>query len=862
MEHGKHEQRVERTPRRKRHQSTRRPGGRGIAFVLGTILLIGVVTGIMMAGLFMMYVKTTLAPNLDVEAQDFIMNQSSIIYYQDKASGEWKELQTLHTQEDRVLVTFDQIPDAMWQAAISIEDERFMTHHGVDWKRTIGAAGNMFLHAKNTYGGSTITQQLLKNLTGDDEGTIKRKVTEIFRALEFEKKYSKEEILELYLNRIYLGNGKYGVQTAAQYYFGKNVEDLTVAECACIIGITNNPSMYAPMRTDSQNHHILRDAQHVENNKNRQELILDKMEQLGYLTEEECQQAKQEKLQFAETTVEDSSQDDEEGSAGVQSYFVDQVRRDVVNDLAEQLGVSTKLAEQKILYGGYKIYTTLDPDIQAICEDVYENDYLHVTSAMGQPLRSAITIVDVTNGNVVAMVGDMGKKKGDMVWNYATDLRQCGSSIKPLSVYAPALDANVITMASTFDNYPVRLLNGKPWPKNSPSGYTGWTTLSTGVARSINTVAVQVVEKLGLNSSFQFMTENLGFTTLVSREENPANNDQQSGALGLGGLYKGVTTEEMAAGYAAFANDGIYNSPRLYTRVTDANDNVILENETETRVAMKETTAYFMNTLLQGVVNGGTGSSARFSGMAIGGKTGTTSDNYDRYFVGYTPYYSAAVWCGYKSNEKVVYSGNPSITMWKKVMSRIHANLESKSFSKPSSGLTTVSVCMDSGLLATDACAMDLRGSRIHQVEIAAGTAPTESCTMHVVRDYCTEGGGLAGEFCPESSVVQKSFLDYTRTDYGEGIVADDNGYLLGTLEARLEAEGCPAHTTAAEEPAEDPTPEEPGSGDGDHSGGSTGGESGGNTGGGDPQPTEPSGGSPEEPGGDTWWENLWGGTD
>ena len=261
-------------------------------------------------------------------------------------------------------------------------------------------------------------------------------------------------------------------------------------------------------------------------------------------------------------------------------------------------------------------------------------------------------------------------------------------------------------------------------------------------------------------------------------------------------------------------------------------------------------------------MNGGTGSSARFSGMAIGGKTGTTSDNYDRYFVGYTPYYSAAVWCGYKSNEKVVYSGNPSITMWKKVMSRIHANLESKSFSKPSSGLTTVSVCMDSGLLATDACAMDLRGSRIHQVEIAAGTAPTESCTMHVVRDYCTEGGGLAGEFCPESSVVQKSFLDYTRTDYGEGIVADDNGYLLGTLEARLEAEGCPAHTTAAEEPAEDPTPEEPGSGDGDHSGGSTGGESGGNTGGGDPQPTEPSGGSPEEPGGDTWWENLWGGTD
>ena len=882
VEHGRRELPEERTPRRNsgQHQSTKRKKrkrGFGIGFILFTILLIGVLTCGMIAGIFMQYVKTTLSPSLNVDTNDYTMDESSIIYYQDKDSGEWIELQTLHDKENRIMKKYADFPEELWQAAVAIEDQRFFQHNGVDWRRTIGATVNMFTHASNTYGGSTITQQLLKNLTGDNEGTVKRKVTEIFRALEFEKKYSKETILEMYLNAIYLGKGCYGVQTAAQYYFGKDVEELDLAECACLIAITNNPSMYGPFSTitvKTKNG----DKTPRELNKQRQELILDKMadEKTGlcFITQEEADAAKAEELHFVErTTTADKalaeSVNDGQTASGYQSWFVDQVRTDVTNDLAEALGISTSEAEWKILHGGCKIYTTIDPEIQAIAEDVYENDYVDVTSGTGQKLKSAITIVDVTNGNVVAMVGDMRPKQGDMLFNYATDpSQQCGSAIKPVSVYAPALDANVITPATIFDNYPVRMLNDNPWPRNTPSGYSGMVTLSTAIAKSINTVAVRTVEKLGVDNSFRFMTENLGFTTLVSTEEDAVYNDLNSSSLGMGGLTYGVTTEEMAAAYAAFANDGVYNSPRLYVKVTDNKGEVLLDNEAETHVAMKETTAYFMNKFLQGVVSSGTATSASFGGMAIAGKTGTTSTNYDQYFVGYTPYYSAAVWTGYRNNEKIVYSGKPAIAMWRKVMSRIHENLEYKSFSKPSSGITTIRVCADSGMLPGENCNLDLRGSRVISVEIATGTGPTEVCTMHELRDYCTEGQCLAGEFCPEESVEQHAFLNYTRENFGENVVADDNAYLISTLEA---IEACPVHTEAIEPDPEDPEfpvdPENPGggtppgTGEGPvtpvtpPSGGDTGGgdHGGGTSSGGDTGTAEPT-----EPGGN-WYDSLWG---
>ena len=813
MEHRKREaasgQSGGRQPRQRK--STGKGTGRRVGFIVGTVFLIGLCTTLMIAGIFMTYVKTTLVPTLEVRAEDYTMNLSSRIYYQDKETGEWVEYETLYGTENRIWADIEDMPDALWQAAVAIEDHRFFEHNGVDWRRTIGATVNMFIGMKDTFGGSTITQQLLKNMTGDNSGTVNRKVREIFRALEFEKNYTKEQILELYLNTIYLGKGCYGVQTAANYYFGKDVSELSVAECACLIAITNNPYQYGPMSTLVITRDDGTQVTARELNKERQEQILDRMAGrqdtgLSYLTEEEADAAKAEVLQFTDgSTSADDLVAAASGGVKINSWFVDQVFLDVANDLAEAENISVEAAQQKIYNSGYNIYTTLDPEIQEIAESVYEDrSNLDVTSRNGQKLQSGITIIDPYTGDIVAMVGAVGEKDRNLGWNYATGRRQVGSSIKPLTVYAPALDAGVVTMASTFDNYPVRLLNNSPWPKNSPQGYSGWTTLSKGVANSINTVAVQVVEKLTIPASYAFATEKLGLNLVAD--------DMNTAALGLGGLTHGLSTVEMAAAYATFANGGVYHEPRTYVKVTASDGvTVVLENEGEEHVAMKETTAYFMNELLQGVINNGTGGSAKFSGMTIAGKTGTTSDNYDRYFVGYTPYYVAAVWTGYDSPEKISYSGNPAITMWKKVMQKVHEDLPNKQFSTPSTGLETVEVCTDSGLLPTEACLADVRGSaHVRTVTVAAGTAPTEKCNLHTMVDYCTEGKCLAGEYCPAESVTQVGVLDYVREDYGESIKADDDAYLLVNMQKAVEETGCPVHTQAAvepePEPGEDPT--------------------------------------------------------
>ncbi len=882
MEHKRQAGSREMIPRRepKQRKSTRRTGRR-IAFVLGTFLLVCVCTTAMIAGLFMMYVRTTLAPTLDVNADDYTMNLSSIIYYQDRDSGEWVEYQTVYGTENRIWVDFDQMPDALWQAAVAIEDHRFFEHQGVDWKRTLGAAVNFFTQSQDTFGGSTLTQQVLKNMTQDDGNTVNRKVREIFRALEFEKHYTKWEILEFYLNTIYLGQGCYGVQTAAEFYFGKDVSELDVAECASLIAITNNPSIYGPMSTVTfkQEDGSVKTAR--QENKERQELILDRMaggnEEVGvtgldYLSPEEAEAAKAEELHFTDgTTSAEDIVSEATGGTHINSWFVDQVLRDVSADLAELYSISTKEALTRIYNSGYNIYTTLDPEIQEIAESVYEDrgSLNNLTSVSGQPIQSGITIIDPSTGNIVAMVGKMGEKKGNLEWNFATDTQQPGSSIKPLTAYAPALDAGVVSPATTFDNYPVRPLNGNPWPKNSPNTYTGWTSVRDGIRSSINTIAVQTLEKVGVTAAYNFATQNLGLS-LVPEDMNVS-------PLGLGGLTYGLSTVEMAAAYSAFANNGVYNEPKTYVKVL-ANDNttVVLENETEQRVAMKETTAYLMTSMLQNAVSNGTGGAARFSGMHIAGKTGTTNDNFDRYFVGYTPYYCAAVWVGYENNERISYSVNPAASLWRQVMEKVHADLPDKSFSRPSSGLTTVTVCADSGMLVTDACRADPRQNRVVQFEVAVGTEPKEECTLHKMVDICTEGNCLAGEFCPAESIVQQGYLDYVREDYGAGITASDNAYLISTLEKAVAPTetspgGCPVHTSATATDPDDPNagldpndpnwqPPDPNDPDASTDPGGTGNPSGGETGGGgqttQPDPNDPTGGFGDA-GGD-WWSGFW----
>lgn len=767
--------------------------------VIGTILLVFVLTAAIFAGIFSAYINSSMRGRVEVYLDEFETKVSTELYYQEPSSGEWTMYHTLFLDsENRIWADLEQIPKDLQNAVVAIEDKRFYTHKGVDWHGTARAIFST-IFGGSVQGGSTITQQLVKNVTGDNQNTVKRKVMEIYRAQELEKRYEKDEILEAYLNEVYFGYSCYGVVTASLKYFNKDVSELSLAECASLVAITNNPSLYDPLQTDWG----------LENNRTRQLLVLGAMLEQGKIDQAAYDAAKEENVVFSNgytilggrVDVDTDKKDDTDTDGGdeqpeeetetatsSQSYFTDAVIEDVAAALVEKYGLTdstnpvtgkvTTAFEQGVnmVYGkGYKIYTTQNPDYQKIAEEVctdtsnlpYTSTY---TNSYGEKeteqLQVGMTIVDPYTGYVVAMVGGAGVKQYDRGWNWATSARQCGSAIKPISVYAPALDDGTINGASTIDDYPVMVLNGSVYPKNANGRYKGLTPLHTAIARSTNTCAVRVVQEYGTSRSYDFMTNKLGFTTLTSQDA------QQVGNMGLGGLDRGVTTEEMAAAFAAFANEGIYTAPRTFVRVEDADGNVILENEAQASVAMKDTTAALMNSLLQEVINGGTGYEGRISGMHVAGKTGTTNNDQDRYFVGYTPYYSCAVWVGYVHNQRIVASGNPAASMWQKVMSRIHADLPDKDFFS-CSGLTYVKVCADSGLLATDSCAEDCRGSRVYSALVAADNAPSAYCNMHTSPIYTVN-------FVEEDGTVTTasgSMLDYTRPrlEGFEDIEAEDD---------------------------------------------------------------------------------------
>ncbi len=783
-------------------QERRRPRRRGwgtAGRVIGTILLVFVLTAAIFAGIFSAYINSSMRGRVEVYLDEFETKVSTELYYQEPSSGEWTMYHTLFLDsENRIWADLEQIPKDLQKAVVAIEDKRFYTHKGVDWHGTARAIFST-IFGGSVQGGSTITQQLVKNVTGDNQNTVKRKVMEIYRAQELEKRYEKDEILEAYLNEVYFGYSCYGVVTASLKYFNKDVSELSLAECASLVAITNNPSLYDPLQTDWG----------LENNRTRQLLVLGAMLEQGKIDQAAYDAAKEENVVFSNgytilgdrVDVDTDKKDDTDTDGGdeqpeeetetatsSQSYFTDAVIEDVAAALVEKYGLTdstnpvtgevTTAFEQGVnmVYGkGYKIYTTQNPDYQKIAEEVctdtsnlpYTSTY---TNSYGEKeteqLQVGMTIVDPYTGYVVAMVGGAGVKQYDRGWNWATSARQCGSAIKPISVYAPALDDGTINGASTIDDYPVMVLNGSVYPKNANGRYKGLTPLHTAIARSTNTCAVRVVQEYGTSRSYDFMTNKLGFTTLTSQDA------QQVGNMGLGGLDRGVTTEEMAAAFAAFANEGIYTAPRTFVRVEDADGNVILENEAKASVAMKDTTAALMNSLLQEVINGGTGYEGRISGMHVAGKTGTTNNDQDRYFVGYTPYYSCAVWVGYVHNQRIVASGNPAASMWQKVMSRIHADLPDKDFFS-CSGLTYVKVCADSGLLATDSCAEDCRGSRVYSALVAADNAPSAYCNMHTSPIYTVN-------FVEEDGTVTTasgSMLDYTRPrlEGFEDIEAEDD---------------------------------------------------------------------------------------
>ena len=788
-----------------------------------TLGVIGVLTMGIFAKIFLTYVDTTLRPSLgEIVSEESSLALASTMYDKNGTAMLTLYDNRVATGGNRELVTYQDLPEHLVNALIAIEDKRFREHNGVDWWGTARATLYSVTGAK-TQGGSTITQQLVRAAYEDTDVTVKRKFREILRSLEYEKYNSKEDIITEYLNRVYFGASSYGIQTAAKTYFGKDVSELDLAESAAIVGITNNPSLYDPFR----NARWTLDDGTVKTpriyNKERQELILDQMLEQVYISEAECAAAKAEKLLFTDTDeykaihgmdvpdpeeTEDGEEDGEEqrqqAAAGqYNTWFQDAAINEAISLLMEAKGYSKDTAELALYQSGYHIETTLDPVMQAKVDAVYKDisNFEDYTSKDGTPIASAISIVDY-NGNVVAMAGGVGEKTANRELNLAVSRRQPGSAIKPVSVYAPAIEYNVVSPGSIIDDYPINTtLRDNGYPRNSSvgtntaGGYSGYRTVSYGVMQSLNTVSVRTLQKLTYPRSFEFMENNLGF------DLDPA--DIDVGPLAMGGLTYGVTTVEMAAAYAAFANEGIYTKPRLVTKIWN-NDRteVVVDNDdpaTRSWEAMDDTTAYLITRMLRSVITDGTGKSARLDGMTMAGKTGTTSNNFTRYFVGYTPYYSAAVWMGYRDkDEKINATGNPAAVIWKKVMESVHEGLEDKSFPERPEGIVTVSVCADCGLKPSSLCSEDYRGSRVISAEMQAGAVPSATCSCHTEVRVCidpeTEEVYVAGEYCPEETVVTRVMLvgrEHLERPDGSLVLASDSDAHLSWLTTKGP---CPIH--------------------------------------------------------------------
>ena len=721
-------------------------------FILRTLFLIAVCTFAICSLVFVGYMLS-LDAKIDIELEGMRLNYSSIVYYIDEDGNE-QEYERLYDSQNRTWVDLEDMPTYLKDAAIAIEDHRFMKHHGVDWTRTLSASANMFFKFKSDYGASTITQQLVKNLTGDNQDTVKRKLQEIMRALYLERHYDKDTIIEMYLNSIYLGEGCYGVGTAANTYYNKDVSELTVAECAAMVGITNLPTYYNPYINP-------------ENNRERRINILNRMNDLKMISDEECTKAKNEDIKFS-TETRRSTQ------TNVQSYFVDQIIEDVLHDLVEERGYSESVALRTLYSGGLKIYATVNPKIQSAMDDVFENSKNYPKYSGSVQPECAMILLDPQTGDVLGMRGGRGEKTAARILNRATQTkRPPGSSIKPISVYAPAIEYGIITPFSVEDDTPIRILNGKVYPKNESRTYSGRITINEAVKQSINTVSMKTLEKLTIERSYNFLTANLGVTSLSKK------GDKNLAPLSLGQLTNGITVLEMAAAYAPFANGGTYYEPRTYTKVLDNNGDVLLEKKISPVTAMTKKTATYMSYMLQNVVKSGTGTYAQLkNGVPAAAKTGTSNNDEDRWFVGYTPYYVGAVWFGYDQPKYISKSLSPALTTWENVMNAVHKDLPKKTFEK-NDEFKLINVCSCSGLLATENCKLDPRGSRVVAGYFHKDDVPRKACNVHVTAEIDKTTNMLASEFCPAENKATVALLDITRSFVASGVTVEDEQYIL-----------------------------------------------------------------------------------
>ena len=675
----------------------------------------------------------------------------------------------LNGDENREIVSLEEMAEYLPIAFVSIEDERFYDHFGVDIKRTAGATVTFILGGgSSSYGGSTITQQLVKNLTNETDAKIERKVTEMARAYHLEQELSKDQILELYLNLIFMGGTTYGVEVASTYYFNKSSSELDLAECAFLAGINHSPNVYNPFKTDN--------ADTLEKIKTRTKVVLNKMNELGNIkTKEEYDAAVakvNEGLIFEKGKIVEN----------IYSYHTDAALTQIIDELMEQNNWKYDAAKLYLFSSGFTIYTTQDTHIQRIMEEEYKDPKYQVPSRKeeGKTSQSGMAIIEQSTGYVVAACGKLGEKTDSFGLNRATQItKQTGSSMKPLAVLAPGIDSGVITAGTGFDDSPTSF-GGKPF-KNFGHTYRGLITLREAIAYSENMPMLKAMVMIGPENSMNFL-ESVGIDNLVEEDNNLS--------LALGGLTYGTSPLKMAAAYAAMANGGEYITPTFYTKVVDSNGDTVLQANQERRTVMSRAAAYVVTEMLTETVRSGTNTYIKIPGMSIAAKTGTTNNEFDRWFCGFTPYYTAATWFGYDKNEEVRWSGyNPASLIWLEIMKQVHEGLEGKTFAatRPD-GVVQASICGVSGLLPGEYCAHDPRGNKVYSEYFIKGTIPTKTCESHVQAEICEDTGLLAAQYCPRT--IARIYI--TRPEFDKDTSwtkANDKDYML-TITAT-----CGAHT-------------------------------------------------------------------
>lgn len=744
--------------------------GHLLSRILITLVLIGVLCGCFCGIAFAMYVHIYINPSAQETAAEISkglgLNLNSFIYAKESDSDEYTLYETIKGKENREWVDSDKIPNTLKNAVVAIEDERFYKHHGVDWVRTIGAVKGWLLGGTQ-YGGSTITQQLIKNITADNDYSVKRKVNEIFRAFALEKEIDdKDRILVMYLNTIFLGYNSYGVQTAAMQYFDKDVSQLDLAESAVLAGLTNNPSIY-----DVYNH--------PEKVKERQETILAQMLDQKMISQEEYEAAVAEELNYR--PYEEYQQE----IKSTYSYFTDEVIKDVINDLMTEKGYSRLVAENMVYSGGLNIYATIDTKVQNALDEVWANaDNFPNTEKYGEIPQSAMVITD-KQGNIVGIAGGRGEKTSSRGFSYASDARrQPGSSIKPLATYGPAMDAGIATPDTTvYDRALIQDAEGNPWPMNDGKYPTGRAmTVKEGMTRSLNTISAQLLKQLTPQKSYEFMTQQLGFKLVDSRtnEDGTVQSDIDLAPLALGALTDGVTVREMAGGFSTFINDGVYGGTRTYTKVTDSEGNTIMENTPNTDKGFTNVrTDYYMLDCLQNVTAHGTAYGIQLDGVETGGKTGTTTSNTDIWFCGITPKYSGAVWVGYEHNYRLdgLYGRNAA-EIWLAVMQKVHAGDSGLVFDSHPQDFEEVTYCMDTGLLASGACRA---AGRAATGRFWKDKVPTETCShQNIENKYDFESMGVDNYYYDDEEDDSDSDSSSSNTDTGNEDSGDGGSYDSG----------------------------------------------------------------------------------